>query len=123
MNKRQKIDKNILLRLMKYLTNNFKKELIIIVVSIIISSVCHVYGQLFLQTLIDDYITPLLSSANPVYTPLLKAVGFMAIIYLVGVICTFLYTRIIAIVSQGVLKIIRDDMFLHMETLPIMVIS
>ncbi len=119
MSKRRKIDKHILLRLLKYITSNFKFELCVIIISIIVSSVCHVSGQLFLQKLIDDYITPLLSTKNPVYTSLAKAIGFMAVIYLFGIIATFLYTRVVAIVSQGVLKDIRNDMFEHMETLPI----
>ena len=119
MSKRRKIDKHILLRLLKYITSNFKFELCVIIISIIVSSVCHVSGQLFLQKLIDDYITPLLGTKNPVYTSLAKAIGFMAVIYLFGIIATFLYTRVVAIVSQGVLKDIRNDMFEHMETLPI----
>ncbi len=116
---KKKINKNVLLRVFKYITANFKFELILIVISIIVSSVCHVYGQLFLQRLIDDYITPLVGEVNPVYKPLAKAILFMAGVYLIGVIFTYLYSRVIVVVSQGVLKIIRDDMFSHMETLPI----
>ena len=117
MNKKSK--KHTLLRLLKYITSRFKKQLVIIILAIIISSICHVYGQLFLQTLIDDYITPLIGVENPIYTSLFKAIGFMAFIYIIGVITTWLYSRLTVNVSQGVLKQIRDDMFEHMETLPI----
>ena len=115
----KKSKKHTLLRLLKYITSRFKKQLAIIILAIIISSVCHVYGQLFLQTLIDDYITPLIGVENPIYTSLFKAIGFMAFIYVIGVFTTWLYSRLTVNVSQGVLKQIRDDMFEHMETLPI----
>ncbi len=115
----KKSKKHTLLRLLKYITSRFKKQLAIIILAIIISSVCHVYGQLFLQTLIDDYITPLIGVENPIYTSLFKAIGFMVLIYVIGVFTTWLYSRLTVNVSQGVLKQIRDDMFEHMETLPI----
>ncbi len=115
----KKSKKHTLLRLLKYITSRFKKQLAIIILAIIISSVCHVYGQLFLQTLIDDYITPLIGVENPIYTSLFKAIGFMAFIYIIGVFTTWLYSRLTVNVSQGALKQIRDDMFEHMETLPI----
>ena len=111
--------KNVLLRLLKYITANFKFTLLIIIVTIIVSSICHVYGQLFIQILIDDYIIPLIGVKNPIYYSLVQAIIFMAVIYLIGVICTFIYSRLIVVVSQGVLKQIRNQMFEHMETLPI----
>ncbi len=111
--------KHTLLRLLKYITSRFKKQLAIIIIAIIVSSICHVYGQLFLQKLIDEYITPLIGVVNPIYTSLFKAIGFMALIYAIGVFTTWLYSRLTVNVSQGVLKQIRDDMFEHMETLPI----
>ena len=117
MNKKSK--KHTLLRLIKYITSYYKVQFIIILFAIILSSVCHVYGQSFLQTLIDDYITPLIEVENPIYTDLWQAISWMAFVYAVGVITTFLYSRLTVNVSQGVLKIIRDDMFHHMETLPI----
>ncbi len=111
--------KHPLLRLLKYITVKFKWLLIVILFSIIISSICHVYGQLFLQVLIDKYITPLIGKEEVIYTPLFKAIGFMGLVYLIGVFTTWLYSRLTVNVSQGVLKQIRDDMFKHMETLPI----
>ena len=117
MNKTKK--KHTLIRLIKYITEYFKFQLIIIILAIIISSICHVYGQLYLQTLIDNFITPLIGVENPIYTALWQAIGWMAFVYVIGVLTTYLYSRLIVNVSQGVLKIIRDDMFHHMETLPI----
>ncbi len=117
MSKRSK--KNTLLRLLKYIAVRFKKQLVIIILAIIISSICHVYGQLFLQTLIDDYIAPLIGKENPIYTSLFQAIGFMGFVYAIGIFTTWLYSRLTVNVSQGVLKQIRDDMFEHMETLPI----
>ena len=118
MNK-QKIRKGTTKRLLRYVTQNFKKLFIIVFICIVISSVANSSGSLFLQRIIDDYIIPLLGEENPVYTGLLKMIGIMAIIYLIGVICTFLYNRIMTVISQGVLKKIRDEMFDKMEKLPI----
>ena len=114
----QKFNKDTFKRLLKYMSK-YKYRYILVFICIIISSVVQIAGQLFLKTLIDDYITPLMGVENPVFTGLLKFVGFMASIYLIGVICSFLYNRIMINVAQGVLKDIRDDMFNHMQTLPI----
>ena len=118
MNKPQ-IKKGTIKRLLKYVMTKYKKPFIAVFICIILSSIANVFGSLFLQTLIDDYITPLLSIENPVYTGLLKAIGFMAIIYVIGIASTYLYNRIMAVISQGVLKDIRDEMFSKMEKLPI----
>ena len=104
-------------RLMKYITKNYKKQFIFVIICIIISAIANVLGSAFLETLIDDYITPLLQEVNPVFTGLLKAIGMMALIYVVGVVSTLLYNRIMVSISQGVLKDIRDEMFSNMEKL------
>ena len=109
----------ILFRLLKYIADRYKWHLVLIVFFIILSSVCHVFGQVYLQTLIDEYITPLIGQTNPILTGVIKAISLMAVVYFVGVVATFLYSRIVVNVSQGVLKDIRDEMFGHMETLPI----
>ena len=114
----QKFNKDTFKRLLKYMSK-YKYRYILVFICIIISSVVQIAGQLFLKTLIDDYITPLMGVENPVFTGLLKFVGFMASIYLIGVVCSFLYNRIMINVAQGVLKDIRDEMFNHMQTLPI----
>lgn len=116
--RRSKNAKATLKRLMKYL-GKYKLRLVFIVICIVLSAAAQAGSALFLQPLIDDYIAPLVHMETPVFTGLLKAVTMMACIYLVGVISAFLYNRLIIPVAQGTLKDIRDDMFAHMETLPI----
>ena len=113
----KKFDINVFKRLLKYMAK-YKFKYLFVFICIIISSIVQVVGQLFLKTLIDDYITPLIGVENPVYTSLLKFIGIMALVYLTGLICTFIYNRMMVSVAQGVLKDIRDDMFEHLETLP-----
>ncbi|RII36798.1 ABC transporter ATP-binding protein [Clostridium chromiireducens] len=107
-------------RLLAYVLKEYKGLFFIVLVTIIISSLANVIGTLFLRNLIDDYIAPLLKiSGAPDFGPLLKMIITLATIYLVGVLATYVYSRIMIIISQGSLKKIRDDMFAHMETLPI----
>ena len=106
-------------RLLAYVFKEYKFLFFIVFVTIIISSVANVLGTLFLRSLIDDYIVPLMNRAGADFGPLLKMIITMAVIYYVGVISTYVYSRIMVIISQGSLKKIRDDMFSHMETLPI----
>ena len=106
-------------RLLKYITKSYKKHLTVVFICIILSSIAGVAGSMFLGTLIDNYITPLLLETNPVFTGLLKAILIMALVYLTGVLSTLIYTRIMARISQGVLKEIRDEMFNKMQTFPI----
>ena len=117
-NSERKIPKNTIKRLLAYL-GEYKVKFIFVIVCIIISALVGVAGSIFLQTLIDDYIAPLLLQDNPVFTELLKAVSIMSGIYLIGVISTFLYSRFMVTVSQGILKKIRDELFAHMQKLPI----
>mgnify|MGYP003287810671 CR=1 FL=1 len=86
---------------------------------IIFSSLATVASTLFLKTLIDDYITPFVGQANPNFTGLFKTLCIMAVIYYSGAFATYLYNRIMMFVCQGTLKKFRDDMFHHMEGLPI----
>ena len=113
------IKKGTIKRIIKYITSEHKKELIIVFVCIILSSIASVAGSLFLQTLIDNYITPLLETENPIFTGLIKAIGIMAVIYIFGIITGYLYSRIMAVIAQGVLRNIRNEMFEKMEKLPI----
>lgn len=106
-------------RLLSYIILKQKLLFSVVVVCILISSCTVVASSLFLETLIDDYITPLLLENNPVFSGLLHTLIFMAFIYLVGVTATFLYNRLMVKVSQNTLKLIRDDMFEHMQSLPI----
>ena len=113
-----RFDKNTFKRLFKYF-RKYKFRIFIVILCIIVSSIVQVIGQLCLKTLIDDEITPLIGVANPVYTSLIRFIMIMAGIYITGVAATFLYNRIMISVAQGVLKNVRDEMFNHMQTLPI----
>ena len=115
----RKLDVKTAKRIIVYITKNYKKQLFLVIICILVSSVSGVIGSLFLQTVIDDYITPLLNVSNPVFTGLLKAIGVMAVIYIIGALAGYLYNRIMAVISQSVLKDIRDEMFSKMQTFPI----
>lgn len=115
---RGKIEGKTVKRLLKYM-KPYKVLMIIVCVCIILSAIANVASSLFIQRLIDGYIKPLLIDANPVFTGLLQALMMMACIYLIGVLATLFYNRTMAVVSQGILKKIRDQMFSHMQTLPI----
>ena len=117
--KNMKIDFSILKRVLGYLFKGYKIRLAIVVICLIFSTVSSVAGNLYLQTLIDDYITPLVGAENPVYTSLLKAIATMIIIYAVGVIANLVYTQLMVKVKEGTLKTIRDEMFVKMQRLPI----
>lgn len=106
-------------RLLDYVFKENKFTFILVIGLILISSLATVSSTLFLKKLIDDYITPFLGQTNPNFTPLLKAIGIMAIIYYTGTLTTYIYNRLMVFVAQGSLKKIRDDMFEHMEKLPI----
>ena len=111
--------RNTIKRLLKYVTKEYKLQLAVVLVSIIISALVGVIGTQFIKYLIDDFITPLLGSKSPDYSGLLNVIMVMAVIYLVGVICTYTYNRLMINISQGVLNKIRKQMFNHMQKLPI----
>ena len=113
-----KPDKGAIKRLLSYM-KRYRGQLVVVAVCILLSAITGVAGSLFLQTLIDDYISPLLLQANPIFDGLLKAVLGMAVIYLLGVASTFLYNYLMVGIAQGTLKSIRDEMFTHMQRLPI----
>lgn len=106
-------------RLLKYVTSTYKLQFVIVLISIVISSLVGVAGIQFLKILIDDYITPLIGNVNPDYSSLLTAVIVMGVIYVVGIIATYIYNRLMINISQGILNKIRLQMFEHMQTLPI----
>ncbi len=115
---KQKTDKKTIKRLMSYF-KEYKFKFTIVFICIIISTLAGVSGSMFLRTLIDEYIAPLLLQNSPVYTGLLKALTLMAAIYFTGVISSYLYNKIMVTISQGIQKKIRDEMFSHMQKLPI----
>ena len=116
--KLKNIDKNTVKRLLSYI-KKYRVLLVIAIISIIISAIAGVVGSMFIEKLIDDYITPLIGVENPVYTSLFKALSVMALIYLIGIIANYLCNRVMVTISQGVLKTIRDEMFDKMQELPI----
>lgn len=105
-------------RLMSYVAA-YKARFVFVFICIILSSLASVVSSLFLKTLIDKYIEPLLIDANPNFSGLLRIIIVMACIYAVGIVATLFYNRVMVTIAQGVLKKIRDEMFSHMQTLPI----
>lgn len=119
MNKRRAASPGQFGRMIKYIFNNYRFSCITVLVCIIISALTTLIATLFMQTLIDDYITPMLSAAVPDYSPLASRIISLAAILLVGVVCAYGYNRIMVNVSQGTLKKLRLQMFGNMESLPI----
>lgn len=113
-----KVNKTTIKRLLSYL-KAYKLHCAFVFLCIIVSAASGALVSLFIQSLIDDYITPLLLDSSPDFSGLLRAVLTMGVIYLFGILATLFYSRTMATVSQGVLKKIRDEMFSHMQTLPI----
>ncbi|MCC8049507.1 MAG: ABC transporter ATP-binding protein/permease [Clostridiales bacterium] len=109
----------LLARLMGYIFRDYKFHCIAVFILICFSVLANVQGTLFMKNLIDDYITPFLLTDNPDFGPLARAIGRVACFYAIGVVSGYLYNRIMVTVSQGTLKHLRDDLFSHMETLPI----
>ncbi len=109
----------LLMRLLKYIAKNYLAALIVVAVCIFIGVLANVQGTLFTQTLIDDYIMPMLGTSNPDFGPLAMAIGRVAVFYAIGALSTYVYNRIMVNVSQGTLRNLRNDMFSHMEGLPI----
>ena len=109
----------LFLRLMKYVLKDYKFHCISVVVLIIVSVLCNVQGTMFMKNLIDEYIIPFLLSDNPNFTPLAHAIAKVAAFYALGVLATFGYNRLMVNVTQGTLRNLRNDLFSHMEKLPI----
>lgn len=103
----------------QYIIKYYKIHFIVVVACILISSLVNVRGTLFLQTLIDDYIVPFIGQKNPDMSGLMYALMTLAALYIVGVASAYAYNRIMINIAQGTLKHIRDDMFAHMQSLPI----
>ena len=109
-------------RILSYVWKYYKFAFIVVILSIIISGVISAVNTLFIQQLVDNYINPMLSDPSIVDSTMAKldkVLIVMACLYVIGALFTYLYFRIIAIISQGTLKKIRDEMFAHMEKLPI----
>ena len=119
MNKAPVNRKHVVGRLLSYVGKGYLALFVVVILCILVSAVASVSGPLFLGALIDDYITPLLTMADPDFSGLARTVFMMAGLYAVGALCAYLYNRFMVTISQGVQKRIRDDLFGHMQTLPI----
>ena len=106
-------------RLLAFIMKRYKFRYMIVMVCIAVSSIVQVIGTMFMKSLIDDYIVPMVDGRVQTFQPLIEALTTLASIYIMGIICTYAYNMIMMYVAQGVLKDIRDEMFAHMETLPI----
>lgn len=115
-----KIKKGVIGRLIRYIFEKYSARIIVVMVCIILSSVGGVSMSVFMQKLIDEVITPGLSQGwDAVASSAVAVLGTLAVLYLVGVLASFTYTRLMAGITQGTLKSLRDDMFEKMQTLPI----
>ena len=106
-------------RLLKYVTGTYKVQFIIVIFCILISSIASISVSLSLRFLLDDFIIPLIGQQDPDYSELYMALTVLGTIFLCGVIATFVYSRMMVTIGQGVLKRVRDEMFEHMQKLPI----
>ena len=113
------LDKKTLGRALKYVFGSYAIHITIVAMLIGLNAWVHLRGQLFMRELIDVYITPMLDTANPDYAPLASALGKLACLYLAGVIAAYSYNYIMIHVSQGTLAKIRNEVFSHMQKLPI----
>lgn len=111
--------RKLFMRLLKYIMQKYTPHCIIVFVCIIVSVLANVQGTMFIQSLIDDYIEPLMKSGNPEFGPLAQRLCQIAGMYAVGVIATYVYSRIMVTVTQGTLQKLRNDMFNKMQSLPI----
>lgn len=109
----------LFMRLMRYVFRKYKWHYLTVIVLICVGVFASVQGTMFQKSLIDDYIGPMLLSANPDFAPLLGAIMRVAGFYMIGVVSVYAYNRIMIVVTQGVLRDFRDDLFEHMEKLPI----
>lgn len=106
-------------RLMGYVAKNYGVHLVLVAILILVSVLANVQGTMFIQKLIDDYITPMLTQDVPDFHPLAMAIAKVAVFYAIGVAAAYAWNKIMVSVTQGTLQNIRNDLFSHMETLPI----
>ena len=116
--RKAKNPKQTISRLLSYMAK-YKATMAVVVICIIFSAIAQAVSSASLGTLVDNYITPMLAEVDPDYAPLLRFLGVLACIYLVGMLSSFLYNFLMVRVGQGTQKTIRDEMFTHMQTLSI----
>ena len=106
-------------RLMKYVTGTYKGEFVFVILCILMCSVSNIAVSFSMKFLLDDFIMPLVGSTDPNFTELYKALAILGVIFVLGILASFAYSRLMVKIGQGVLKRVRDEMFEHMQTLPI----
>lgn len=109
----------LLARLMNYVFRDYKIHCIFVFIFIFLGVIANVQGTMFTKNLIDDYITPFLLTDSPDFTPLAHAIGRVAVFYAIGIASTYAYNRIMVTVTQGTLRNLRNELFAHMQKLPI----
>lgn len=109
----------LLSRLMKFIFSRYLIHYIVVIICIFASVFCSVQGTLFMQTLIDDYIAPMIGVTNPDYGPLIQAMGRVCIFYALGVVAAFVQQKVLIYVAQGTIRDMRNEVFSHMQDLPI----
>lgn len=113
------MDWKVFARLMRYVLLRYKFHVFFVIIGIFVGVLANVQGTLFMQTLIDVYILPVIGAEDPDFAPLFAAILQVGIFYGIGVVSTWMYSRIMVRVTQGTLRDLRDDLFTHMESLPI----
>ncbi len=109
----------VLARVIKYVGRHYRIHMIAVFIMIVIAVIANVQGVMFTKSLIDDYIMPMIGQKDPDFTPLLEAIMRVVVFYACGILSTFGYNYIMVFVTQGTLRDLRDDLFSHMEKLPI----
>ena len=111
--------KETIARIVGYIAKIYMPQCILVLICIVVTALSQVQGTLFLRSLIDDYILPLLGTASPDYQPLQRAIMKVAGFYACGVLASLIQSYTMMFVSQGTLRRMRDDLFEHMQRLPI----
>ena len=106
-------------RIMAYVLKNYKLHLLTVILCIVVSVIANVQGTMFMRTLIDSYIRPMMDQTDPDFSPLAAAIARVAVFYGIGILAAFAQARLMIYVSQGTMKQMREDLFLNMERLPI----
>lgn len=109
----------ILKRVIRYMVTNYKAAFLAVLVCIVVSASANLKGMVFVQSLVDDYIQPMLGQAAPDFSPLFAALAGLALLYLVSLFTSYGYNRIMVTVSQGTMKRLREELFRKMESLPV----
>ena len=115
----KKVKKGTFTRVLKYMLKDYAPHMVLVVACIFLSVFCLLQGTLFQKTLIDSYIAPMIQSGSTDFTPLLRAILRLIGIIAVGIVASYVYNRVMVTVSQGTMEKMREEIFSHMQTLPV----